>query len=33
MKVGDLVKLKNMHRGKTQSAGLVTEVVDKKCWR
>jgi hypothetical protein len=33
MKVGDLVKLKNMHRRQKERAGLITDFVDKKCWR
>ena len=33
MKVGDLVKLKPMHRRQKARAGLVTDIVDKKCWR
>jgi len=33
MKVGDLVKLKKMHRKQKERAGLITDFVDKKCWR
>ena len=33
MKVGDLVKLKPMHRQQSQRTGLIVEVIDKKCWR
>ena len=33
MKVGDLVKLRSMHRHQEQRAGLVVELLDKKCWR
>jgi len=33
MKVGDLVKLKSMHRRQPQRTGLIVELVEKKCWR
>ena len=33
MKIGDLVKLKSMHRRQKQRVGLVVELLDKKCWR
>tara|TARA_Y100001938_G_C7739518_1_gene258641 strand:- start:156 stop:383 length:228 start_codon:yes stop_codon:yes gene_type:complete len=33
MKVGDLVKLRSMHRRQEQRAGLIVELIDKKCWR
>ena len=33
MKVGDLVKLKSMHRRQKHRAGIVVELLDKKCWR
>lgn len=33
LKVGDLVKLKSTHRNQEQRAGLVVELLDKKCWR
>lgn len=33
MKVGDLVKLRSMHRRQVQRTGLIVELVDKKCWR
>ncbi len=33
MKVGDLVKLKSMHRRQEQRAGLIVELLEKKCWR
>ena len=33
MKVGDLVKLKQMHRRQQMRTGLVVEIIDKKCWR
>ena len=33
MRVGDLVKLKSMHRRQEQRAGLIVELLDKKCWR
>ncbi len=33
LKVGDLVKLKSMHRRQKQRVGLVVELLNKKCWR
>ena len=33
MKIGDLVKLKSMHRRQHQRAGLIVEFLDKKCRR
>jgi len=33
MKVGDLVKLRSMHRRQEERAGLIVELLDKKCWR
>ena len=33
MKIGDLVKLKSMHRRQQVRTGLIVEIVDKKCWR
>lgn len=33
MKVGDLVKLKSMHRRQPQRTGLIVELIEKKCWR
>ena len=33
MKIGDLVKLKSMHRRQKQRVGLIVELLDKKCWR
>ena len=33
MKVGDLVKLKSRHRRQQHRAGIVVELLDKKCWR
>jgi len=33
MKVGDLVKLRSMHRRQEERAGLVVELLDKKVWR
>jgi len=33
MKVGDLVKLRAMHRRQKSRAGLIVDVVQKKCWR
>ena len=32
MKIGDLVKLSSSH-GASFQAGLVVEIIDKKCWR
>ncbi len=33
MKVGDLVKLKSMHRRQPRRTGLIVELIEKKCWR
>ena len=33
MKIGDLVKLKSMHRRQAQRAGLIVDLIEKKCWR
>tara|TARA_E500000331_G_scaffold291111_1_gene287432 strand:- start:752 stop:979 length:228 start_codon:yes stop_codon:yes gene_type:complete len=33
MKVGDLVKLKSMHRRQAPRAGLIVDLIEKKCWR
>jgi len=33
MKVGDLVKLRSMHRRQEERAGLIVELLDKKVWR
>ena len=32
MKIGDLVKLSSSH-GASFRAGLIVELIDKKCWR
>ena len=32
MKIGDLVKLSSS-RGASSRAGLIVEIIDKKCWR
>ena len=33
MKIGDLVKLKSMHRRQAPRAGLIVDLIEKKCWR
>jgi hypothetical protein len=33
MKVGDLVKLRSMHRRQAPRAGLIVDLIEKKCWR
>ena len=33
MKIGDLVKLKSMHRRQPPRAGLIVDLIEKKCWR
>ena len=33
MKIGDLVKLKSMHRRQAPRAGLIIDLIEKKCWR
>ena len=33
MKIGDLVKLKSMHRRQAPRAGLIVDLTEKKCWR
>ena len=33
MKIGDLVKLKSMHRRQSPRTGLIVELIEKKCWR
>ena len=33
MKIGDLVKLKSMHRRQPPRAGLIVDMIEKKCWR
>jgi hypothetical protein len=33
MKVGDLVKLRTMHRRQPKRIGLIVELIEKKCWR
>ena len=33
MKIGDLVKLKSMHRRQAPRAGLIVVLIEKKCWR
>tara|TARA_R110000851_G_scaffold272750_2_gene425482 strand:+ start:769 stop:987 length:219 start_codon:yes stop_codon:yes gene_type:complete len=33
MKIGDLVKLKSMHRRQVPRAGLIIDLIEKKCWR
>ena len=33
MKIGDLVKLKSMHRRQDPRAGLIVDLIEKKCWR
>jgi hypothetical protein len=33
VKIGDLVKLKSMHRRQAPRAGLIVDLIEKKCWR